>query len=264
MTTRLATTRVRHTLRMRLLQVARVESLTPHLLRVVLTGDALDGFVSAGFDDHCKLFFPAAGADRPVLPEVGPNGPVFPEGQARPVSRDYTPRHFDPVKRELTVDFVLHEAGPATTWARQARPGQYLGVGGPRGSFVVPDAFDWHLLIGDETALPAVARRLEELPAGKPVITVIAVRDGSARLSFDTRTDLREVWCADESHALVQTLRTIEWPAGDGFVWAAGESASIREVREYLVGERGVQKDRIRAASYWRQGDAAVHESLDD
>lgn len=264
MTSRLAITRVRHTLRTRLLQVARVESPTPHLVRVVLTGDALDGFVSAGFDDHCKLFFPAPGAERPVFPELGPNGPIFPEGAARPVMRDYTPRHFDPVKRELTIDFVMHEAGPATDWARQARPGQYLGVGGPRGSFVVPDAFDWHLLIGDETALPAMARRLEELPSAKPVVIVVAVRDDSARLIFDTQTDLREVWCTDEPHALVQALRAIELPAGDGFIWAAGESSSMREVRAYLVGERGVQKDRIRAASYWRRGDAAVHESLDD
>ncbi|HTH60637.1 MAG TPA: siderophore-interacting protein [Paraburkholderia sp.] len=264
MTSELTITRVRHTLRMRLLQVVRVDSLTSHLLRVVLAGDALDGFVSAGFDDHCKVFFPSPGVDRPVLPEPGPNGPIFPKGSARPVMRDFTPRHFDPARRELTIDFVLHDAGPATTWARQARPGQYLGIGGPRGSFVVPDAFDWHLLIGDETALPAIARRLAELPAGKPAITVIAVRDDAARLRFDTRADLREVWCTNEPHALAQALGKIPLPTGDGFVWAAAESASVREVRDYLVGERGIRKDRIRASSYWRKGDAAVHESLDD
>jgi len=264
----LAVTRVRHPLKFRLLQVARVEALTPHLTRVTLTGKDLQDFASASFDDHVKVFFPEPGADRPALPlpPTEPDGrPVFPEGQ-RPVARDYTPRRFDPAANELVIDFVLHETGPATTWAAQAQPGQYLGVGGPRGSFVIPEGFDWHLLIGDEAALPAIARRLEELPAGARAVAVLEARDASARIPFDTRADARIVWCDHNpaANALLQAVRDVELPDGEGYVWAACESAAVRAIREHLTGERGIHKSRIRASSYWKRGAVAVHETLDD
>lgn len=171
--------RVRHDLKCRMLRVSHVRRLSPKMVRVTLTGDDLAGFVSAGFDDHVKLFFPPEGSEKPVLPTLGANGPVFPEGAERPDRRDYTPRSYDAARNELAIDFALHESGPATKWAESAEPGQFLGVAGPRGSFVVPVDFDWHLLVGDETALPAIGRRLEELPAGTRAIVVAEV-DGPA------------------------------------------------------------------------------------
>jgi NADPH-dependent ferric siderophore reductase len=265
----LAVTRVRHPLKFRLLQVTRVQPLTPHLIRVTFTGDDLHDFESASFDDHIKVFFPAPGADRPVLPDAGPNGPVFPEDQPRPVARDFTPRRYDRAARELDIEFAMHEAGPAATWAAQAKVGQYLGVGGPRGSLVIPTGFDWHLLIGDETALPAIARRLQELPAGTRVAAVLEVADPSARIEFDTQAELHAVWRyrSDSPYrgdALLQAVRETYLPEGEGYVWAAGESATMRAVRYHLCTERGIDKSRIRAASYWKQGAAAVHENLDD
>jgi len=264
-----AVTRVRHSLKFRLLQVTRVQPLTPHLIRVTLTGDDLDDFESASFDDHIKVFFPAPGADKPVLPSAGPNGPVFPEDQPRPVARDFTPRRYDRAARELDIEFAMHEAGPAASWAAQAKVGQYLGIGGPRGSLVIPTAFDWHLLIGDETALPAIARRLHELPAGTRVAAVLEVADPSARIEFDTQAELHAVWRyrSDSPYrgdALLQAVRETYLPEGEGYVWAAGESATMRAVRYHLCTERGVDKSRIRAASYWKQGAVAVHENLDD
>ncbi|MCF7697685.1 siderophore-interacting protein, partial [Mycetohabitans sp. B2] len=104
---------------------------------------------------------------------VGPDGVAFPEHHPRPPARDYTPRRYDRHAGELDLEFALHDAGPASAWARQAQPGQWLGVGGPRSSLVIPTDFDWHLLIGDDTALPAIARRLDELPADTRVATVI-------------------------------------------------------------------------------------------
>ena len=167
-TTRVRTARrVRHETKMRLLQVREVSRLTPKMVRIVVSGEALAGFISAAHDDHVKLFFPQPGQDKPVLPTPTPNGPVYPEGAPRPAARDYTPRRYDAAANTLVVDFVLHGEGPATTWAAQARPGQFLGVGGPRGSFIVPDDFDWYLLAGDETAIPAIGRRLEELPQAR-------------------------------------------------------------------------------------------------
>ncbi|MFP3247145.1 MAG: siderophore-interacting protein [Paraburkholderia sp.] len=265
----LAVTRVRHPLKFRLLQVKRVQPLTPHLIRVTFTGDDLHDFVSASFDDHIKVFFPAPGADKPVLPSAGPNGPMFPEDQPRPVARDFTPRRYDRDARELDIEFAMHEAGPAAAWAAQAKVGQYLGVGGPRGSLVIPTAFDWHLLIGDETALPAIARRLQELPAGTRVAAVLEVADPSARIEFDTQAELHVVWRyrSDSPYrgdALLQAVRDTYLPDGEGYVWAAGESATMRAVRYHLCTERGVDKSRIRAASYWKQGAEAVHENIDD
>lgn len=265
----LAVQRVRHPLKFRLLQVKQVRALSPHLIRVTFTGDDLHDFVSASFDDHIKVFFPEPGADKPTLPEAGPNGPVFADGK-RSAARDFTPRRYDRDARELDIEFAMHEAGPAANWAAQAKVGQYLGVGGPRGSLVIPTAFDWHLLVGDDTALPAIARRLEELPAGARVAAVIEVADPSARIEFATQAELHLVWCyrsdaTERGAALLQAVRDTYLPEqGEGYVWAAGESATMRAVRAHLVGERGVDKTRIRAASYWKQGAEAVHETFDD
>ncbi|CAB3772992.1 siderophore-interacting protein [Paraburkholderia humisilvae] len=265
----LAVTRVRHPLKFRLLQVKQVRPLTPHLTRVTLTGDDLHDFESASFDDHVKVFFPRPGADKPVIPEASPDGPVFAADQPRSVARDFTPRRYDRAARELDLEFALHEAGPAAEWAAQARVGHYLGIGGPRGSMVIPTGFDWHLLIGDDTALPAIGRRLEELPAGTRVAAVIEVGDPSARIEFATAANLYSVWryrsdAAFRGGALLQAVRETWLPDGDGYVWAAGEAATMRAVRYHLVNERGIDKTRIRAASYWKEGAVAVHEALDD
>ncbi|MFJ4292402.1 siderophore-interacting protein [Cupriavidus sp. NPDC089707] len=264
----LSVQRVRHPLKMRLLQVVRTTQVTPQLLRVTLGGAELEDFVSASFDDHVKVFFPVDGADKPVLPQVGPDGISFPEGQPRPAARDYTPRRYDAAARELVIEFVLHGDGPASTWAAQARPGQYLGVGGPRGSFVVPTGFDWHLLIGDDTALPAVGRRLEELGAESRAIVVMEVGDATAQIALPSRASVEVQWLhrgdAAEGSLLEGALRQVTLPQGEGYVWAAGEAAAMKAVRQYLVGERGIDKKRIRASAYWKRGDAAVHETLDD
>src|SRR5690606_1139063 len=101
----LSVQRVRHPLKSRLVQVKRVEHVQPGFVRVTFGGDELEGFLSASFDDHMKMFFPANPDAKPVKPEIGEKGMIFPEGVERPVARDYTPLHFDAEKRELEVDF---------------------------------------------------------------------------------------------------------------------------------------------------------------
>jgi NADPH-dependent ferric siderophore reductase len=264
--------RVRHPLKMRLIKVLRTHKVSPQLLRVTLGGEDLADFVSGSFDDHVKVFFPERAADKPVLPQVGPDGITFPEGQPRPQARDYTPRRYDNAACELDIEFVLHGDGPASTWAAQAQPGQYIGVGGPRGSFVIPREFDWHLLIGDDTALPAIGRRIEELGPHARVIVVAEVSDQSARIPLATGPHSEVHWIHRDEHGddtpegsqLTPTLRWLSLPEGEGYVWAAGEAAAMREVRQYLVNERGIHKTRIRASAYWKRGNAAVHETIDD
>lgn len=262
--------RVRHTLKMRVLTVVRVEPVAGLLARVTFTGDDLQDFVSASFDDHVKLFFPAGPTQAPALPSVGPDGVKFPEGAPKPAARDYTPRRFNAARRELEIEFVLHGDGPACTWAAQAQPGQQLGIGGPRGSFVVPKGFDWHVLIGDETALPAIARRLEELPAGAEAIVLIEVPspDNEMPLASAAKTSVRWLHrngtAAGYSTLLLQAARELTLPAGEGYVWVAAESAVAKAVREIMVSQHAIDKSRIRAASYWKRGAVAVHESHED
>jgi NADPH-dependent ferric siderophore reductase len=262
--------RVRHALKIRLLQVVRTRQVSPELLRVTLTGDDLDDFVSASFDDHVKVFVPSPGEAQPRLPTLGPNGPVFAEGQPRPVARDYTPRRYDPAARELDIEFVLHGDGPATTWAAQSAAGQYLGVAGPRGSFVIPDGFDWHLLIGDESALPAIGRRLEELPATTQAIVVVQVSGAGAQIALPSAARVALQWvhrrgdAGQDQAALLDAVGALALPPGEGYAWVAAEAATVRAVRDHLVGDRGIDKRRIRASSYWKRGAQGVHETLED
>ena len=256
--------KLRHPLKFRLLQVARVERLAGRLLRVTLSGADLEGFVSASFDDHVKLFFPAPGESRPVAPTVGDSGITFPADQPKPAMRDYTPRRYDAAAGELDIDFVLHQGGVASDWAAEAQVGHYLGLGGPRGSRVVPAGFDWHWLIGDETALPAIGRRLEELPAGSRGAALILVDDADARLPLAGPAGVEIVWRQrDRQQDLLQAVTEMVLPEGEGYVWAAGESGEMRAVHKHLQ-LRGVDKDRMRVAGYWKRGDAGAHESISD
>lgn len=262
--------KLRHPIKVRRVTVGRITELTPAMRRITFIGDELQGFYSASFDDHAKLLFPPQPGGELVLPTVGPNGMLFEEGVARPIMRDYTPRRFDESRLELDIDFVLQHSGPATDWAATAKVGDELGIGGPRGSFVIPTGFDWHVLIGDETAMPAIGRRIEELPLGSQAIVLIKTRDAASRIEFEGRCEVQTTWILDEpeqsqgAEPLERAVRALTLPAdGEGYIWAAGEYAPIQKIREYLVKEKGVAKDRIRASSYWRKASPATHVTFD-
>jgi NADPH-dependent ferric siderophore reductase len=246
-----AVQRVRHDTRMRLLTVRRVTRLADHLVRVTLAGDALAGFVSAAADDHVKVFFP------------GPGAPA-------PIARDYTPRRYDPASSELDIDFVLHGPGPASEWAAAVRPGQQLSIGGPRGSFVVSGHFDWYLLVGDDAAIPAIARRLEELPADAQVDVLIEVAGAGDETALQAPPATRLRWLhrgttePGSPALLLAALRALELPPGLGYAWIACESGCARQLRQHLVDERGLDRAWVKAAGYWKRGAAASHERLDD
>ncbi|MCB1389627.1 MAG: siderophore-interacting protein [Rhodobacteraceae bacterium] len=235
-------TRHRHETRRRLLTVESVEDLTPHMRRVVLGGSDLDGFVSLAPDDHIKLILDTGG-DKPEM-------------------RDYTPRAFDPTARRLTVDFALHDAGPATAWALAAAPGDTITVGGPRGSAVVAPVFDWWLLIADETGLPAMGRWVEELAAGAVVMTLGAVPGTADEQVFATAAAHRPVWvhrpvaAAADPVPLLEAARALSLPTGKGFVWIAAEARVARALRDHFEAERGHPRAWIKAAGYWIEGQA--------
>lgn len=261
--------RVRHELRFRKLQVQEVQRITPHLIRVTLSGDELAGFTSPGFDDHAKIFFPDAKTDALIVPSVSPDGPVWPGGQ-KPAMRDYTPRRYDAEAGTLEIDFALHDAGPATQWAEAAKPGDMLGVGGPRGSFIIPTAFDWHLLIGDDTALPAISRRLAELPPDARVVVLAEIDNAADEIAFESPADLDLRWVhrggaePGAGTPLLDALRQLKLPDGDFHAWVACESTAAKALRAHLVGERGANPKWVKAAGYWRLGASATHDTHDD
>lgn len=259
--------RVRHETKRRLLSVARVAHITPNMIRVTLKGDDLAGFLSAAYDDHIKLFFPRPGETQPVV--TAPGAAESEDGE-KPIMRDYTPRRYDPVAGELDVEFAIHEAGPATQWALQAKPGQLLGIGGPRGSFVVADDFDWNLFVGDETALPAIARRLGELRANARAIVMVEVTDAAEEQKFDSKALVETVWLhrgkaePGKTTLLDEALAKLKLPAGEGYAWVACESLTAKRLRRILVEDHGHPKQWVKAAGYWKIGASSVHETHND
>jgi NADPH-dependent ferric siderophore reductase len=246
--------RLRREVVLRTLEVLRVERLTPRMQRVILGGDGLQGFHSGAPDDHVKLFFPNRRGEL-VLPAIGPEGLVFAPGSEPSPMRDYTPRWH--VRGELCIDFVLHGDGPAARWAEQAAPGQRLGLAGPRGSFVVAADFDHYVLIGDETALPAIGRWLEDMPAGMQATAMIETADAADRQPLRSRAQVHFRWlergpgAAAGQGALERTLRALPADRGDTFYWIAAESARARAMRQWLE-QQGVPREWIRATGYWK------------
>lgn len=232
--------RVRHELKRRSLTVRQVERLTPQMIRVHLTGDDLAGFVSAAPDDHIKLFFPC--------------------DDGEPERRDYTPRRYDAARNLLLVDFVDHDAGPAADWARKAQAGDTLNIGGPRGSAVIEGEIAHWVLIGDETALPAIGRRIEELGQGARVTSLIAVTGPGEEQRFETAATHTAHWLhrpADRSAdaaPYLDALGRIDLGPGT-FVWIAAEAGVARAIRDHLTA-RGHPLTWLKAAGYWIAGQA--------
>jgi NADPH-dependent ferric siderophore reductase len=232
--------RVRHDLKLREVTVARIKRVSPGFASITFQGEALADFTSLSFDDHVKFMFNDANGEQ--------------------VRRDYTPRRVDTDAREVDIEFALHGHGGAAEWARNATIGQRAIIGGPRGSMILPLAMDWHLLIGDDSALPAVTRRLEELPAGARIDVVLLV-DAADRRTLVTRADARIHW-VDSDDALLQVLKELPLQAGAGLAWGGGEAALMARVRETLV-ETGMPRQAAKVSAYWKRSVADHHERLD-
>ena len=248
--------RVMHEIKRRRLQVLRVLDLTPRMRRITLGGPDLAGFISLGSDDHVKLLFPQNAEELAALEHFAP-GANKDQGP-KPAMRDYTPRRYDLNTLELDIDFVLHGDGPASTWAEQAQPGQFLHIAGPRGSMVVPDIFDSYLLIGDETALPAIARRLQELPANRRALVIVEVENGKEQQVLESAAEINVIWVLREAGKdhLLSTVRQIQLPGGSLYAWVATESKLSRQIRRVLLDEHGLDEQFVKAAGYWRLDDS--------
>ncbi|QSS89275.1 SIP domain-containing protein [Streptomyces sp. M54] len=252
---------------LRELTVLRVADVTPGMRRVTLGGEQLRAFHrdgldlpalrSEGFDDHVKFFF--ADGDAPVvLPGQNVSSLDWPT-DARPLAKDYTPVRHDPVAGEIDFDFVRHEGGVASAWAQSVKPGEVTWIAGPKMSHGHPEGVDWLLVIGDETALPAIGRWLAEMPAGTRARVFIEVGEESHRQELPTAADAAVTWLtrdgapAGTTDLLERAVRSMEWLPGEVYVWAAGEAVSLKGIRRHLSAERGVPRERTHITGYWRR-----------
>ncbi len=243
--------------------VEDVEQLTPHLVRVIFGGDGLAGFVLEGWtDSYVNLLFVPPGAPYTV---------PFDADEARkldrarwPIPRRYTVRSWDPDRRRLAVDFVVHgETGTAGRWAWHAHPGDLLQFQGPGGGYRPDPDVGWHLLVGDESALPAIAASLEQVPAHATALVVGLVDGSDDELSLDCPGPLKIIWVhrnalpAGDSEAtgaaLVQAVAGLDFPSDGVRGFVHGEAVETRAVRRHLLGDRRMPRQALSVSPYWRR-----------
>jgi len=230
--------------------VCSVQPLAARMVRIVFAGPALAAFNWNGPAAHIKLILAA--------PEV--------EGE-RPLSRTYTPRHFDAQRQQLTVDFVLHGAGPASTWAARAQVGEPMTVAGPGRSYSLEGQFDWLLIAGDESAIPAIATVLEAVPETVRTQALLEVNDAADEFALAApRPNVALSWLHRAqpltAHApgaragveLTAAIAAFEPPPGTGRIYVACEADAMRGIRRQLLIERGLPREWVTTRGYWKQG----------
>lgn len=245
----------------RQMRVLRARQITPRMRRVTLFGNDLERFGHGGL--HVRLLLPPERGIKPVWPVMGADGrQAWPAGP-RPLSRVYTIRRIDPERGEVDIDFVLHEGDqtPGADFARQAVPGDVVGMTGPGGG--EPRAAAWYLLAGDETALPAIARILEEMPADRKVVALVEIADHGERQNLRSQAAVELSWLSREGRPagtttlLADAIRAIDLAVdGSVFVWVGCEHAAARQIRAHLHDERGLARSKSLVAAYWRLGRA--------
>jgi NADPH-dependent ferric siderophore reductase len=253
-------------------EVLRSEKLTPHIMRVVLGGGGFDTFKPNDFTDaYVKVVFVRDGVDVAALPQ-----PLTLDSfnelpvEHRPAVRTYTVRSADAASRELAIDFVVHgDHGVAGPWAMAATPGQPAYLMGPSGAYAPDPAADWHLLAGDEAALPAICAALEALPdnaIGKVFIEVAGPDDeiplksppgvGVNWIYRGGRADLVPEDKAGDHAPLIAAVKEANWLPGQVQVFIHGEAQAVmHNLRPYIRKERGVDAKWANSISgYWRRG----------
>lgn len=239
-------------------QVLSSERLTPSLQRLVLSGDDLTEFPDAPPGCYIKLLFNQYGEPHTTLPQ---------EGQ-QILMRTYTVRAHCRHNNTLTIDFVLHgegvEAGPASHWAQSAKFGDTIVVAGPGSSRGLAAQYDWIILLGDMTALPAISAQLEALPEQARGYAIVNVANEADKQVLQVPTGVEVIWIVQGSNAsLAQHLHKIDWLEGIPAIWAACEFSSMRAIRSTLDNEFNVPRTQIYVTSYWRKGRSEDQHKID-
>jgi NADPH-dependent ferric siderophore reductase len=241
----------------RRVSVRRVEFLTPFMARVSLSGPELAGFTVELPAASVRLLLPAAVGAPLVVPSWNGNEFLHADG-ARPIIRTFTPLHADPEKGQMDLDVVLHDGGAASAWVRTAEPGTPAAISGPgRGYVVDPDASSF-LLIGDETAIPAISQLLETVSADVAVQVIVEIDHPGAKFDLPEHPGAAVRWfdrssAAPPGSALLAAVHAASLPAGVS-VWAAGEAAAMHAIRRHLFEGRGLARSQATIRGYWKYG----------
>jgi NADPH-dependent ferric siderophore reductase len=229
------------------------------MVRVTLAGPELEGFAVDLPAASVRVLLPTPGTDELVIPAWNGNEFLLPDGR-RPTIRTFTPRRVDPSALELDLDVVDHGGGVASTWAATAEPGHPAAVSGPGRGYTVREDARAHLLVGDETAIPALAQVLAALPAEADVQVPVEVAAPEGRTALADHPRARVTWCdlpagAPPGAALLDAVRAADLPP-DVRVWGAGEAAGVQRIRRHLLEERGLPRSQASIRGYWKHGRA--------
>ncbi|GGO68116.1 siderophore-interacting protein [Nonomuraea cavernae] len=250
------TTRIGYPIGVREVSVLARRHVTPRMLRLTLGGPELDGFHTYQADDHVKLVFPDPDGTRRVpVPndELSLDWP-----KPSPASRKYTVRRFDADAGELDLDFVLHDGGLASTWATAAEVGDRIVIAGPPGAKAFAHTYGHYVFAVDATALPAVARWLEESPVDVSAEVVIETDDAAEHgYPLAPRDGVRVTWLVREGtrSSLAETVQGVSLPERPAFLFAAGEAGDIKPLRSWSRG----RLDSL-FTGYWKRGVAGLED----
>jgi NADPH-dependent ferric siderophore reductase len=240
-------------------EVLRVEQLTPHMVRVVVGGAGLAGLRAGDYTDHyVKVLFPPAGVTYPEPFDVATIRETMPR-ETWPVVRTYTIRKWLPEAGEMWIDFVVHgDAGIAGPWAARAKPGDPFRFNGPGGGYTPDPSAGWHLLAGDESALPAISAALEAMPADAKVKAFIEVTDEAEEQKLETRANAEITWLyrgsAPTGTLLIEEVRGLEFPSPDVHVFVHGEATFVKDLRGHFRLDRALPMSQMSISGYWRRG----------
>jgi NADPH-dependent ferric siderophore reductase len=239
--------------------VLRTEQLSAGMVRIVLGGPELSGFAMNEYTDaYIKLVFLRPGVDYPRPLDLAAVRKDFAPTDW-PQQRTYTVRAWEPTAQELTVDFVVHgDEGLAGPWARGAKPGDEMFILGPGGGYAPDPNADWHLLIGDESALPAIAATLERLPDAAVGHVLIEVDGPDQEQQLKHPGGVQVQWVQHGprplGEALVEAVAALTFPAGTVQAFVHGEAAAVKMVRRLLKVDRGIAMSQLSISGYWRLG----------
>jgi NADPH-dependent ferric siderophore reductase len=252
-------------------KVVRREELTSHMFRVVLGGSGFGTFTPSKFtDSYVKLVFVGDDLDMARLPQ-----PLTLDSLAdlppakQPVVRTLTVRRADPAACEIAIDVVVHgEHGAAGLWAATAEPGQPVYLMGPSGAYAPDPAADWHLLAGDETALPAISVALEALPANAIGQALIEIAGPEDEIPLTAPPGVRVDWIyrggradligedrAGDFAPLIEAVKSAPWLPGQVHAFVHGEAQAVmHNLRPYIRKDREVDAKWASISGYWRRG----------
>ncbi|MFB2583494.1 siderophore-interacting protein [Herbiconiux liukaitaii] len=245
----------------RVLTIARVEQLSPHLVRIIATGEAVHTIPDAPHTDrYAKMLFAPAGSalippyDLATLRETHPLAEL-------PAQRTYTLRRIDKAAGEVWIDFVVHgDTGVAGPWAAAAQPGDAVVLAGIGGGYEPDPLADHHVLAGDESALPAIAASLEAMSRVTHGTVLIEVDGAADEIALTAPEGVTVQWVhrsgveAGVSTALVEALRALPAPAGDTQAFVHGERGAMKALRPLLLEQWGIPRARLSLSAYWAHG----------